>query len=78
MFAVNLTTLEISRFPSQGEAGRSLGISKGNINKVVKGKLKKTCGYWFTNADDNAVDVVKSKLHDIGGVGLKIKYRAVK
>jgi len=73
IFAVNLTTLEVSRFKSQIEAGRVLEVDKGNINKVIKGKLKQANGYWFVSDDGHAVDVVKSKLHNIGGTGLKIK-----
>ena len=78
LFAVNLSTLEVSHFRSQGEAGKALGFDKGNINRVIKGRQKTAYGFWFVNDDGHAVDVVKSKLHDIGGVGLKIKYRAVK
>jgi len=73
VFAINLTTLEVSRFRSQSEACRALGVFVTNINSVIKGKYNKTHGYWFVNDDGNAVDVVKSKLHDIGGTGLKIK-----
>jgi len=78
VFAVNLTTLEVSRFCSQHEASRSLGLFNQNINSVIKGRIKQTGGYWFTNDDDNADDAIKHKLHDIGGTGLKIKYKAVK
>lgn len=73
IFAVNLNTLEVSRFNSQNEAGRTLGFSQGNISSVIKGRIKQTNGYFFVNDDGHAVDVVKSTLHDIGGVGLKIK-----
>ena len=72
VFAVNLSTLEVSRFESQIEASRVLGFSDGNVNGVIKGRLNQTHGYWFVNDDGHAVDVVKSKLHDIGGTGLKI------
>ena len=73
VFAINLKTLEISRFGSQSEAGRNLGINVGNINRVIKGNRSHAGGYWFVSDDGHAVDVVKSKLHDVGGVGLKIK-----
>lgn len=76
VFAVNLTTLEVSRFLSQREAERTLGISQGNVSDVIKGELEQTGGYWFVNDDGHAVDVVKSKLHDVGGTGLKIKHRS--
>ena len=77
VFAVNLTTLEVSRFLSQREAERTLGVSQGNVSDVIKGELEQTDGYWFVNDDGHAVDVVKSKLHDIGKTGLKIKCRSV-
>lgn len=78
LFAINLTTLEVSHFRSQGEAGRELGFEQGSVSSVIRGKTKQAGGFWFVSDDGHAVDVVKSKLHDIGGVGLKIKYRAVK
>lgn len=78
VLAINLSTMEVSQFRSQHEAGRVLGVEPTNISSVIKGKIKQTGGFWFVNADDGrAVDVVKSKLHDIGGAGLKIKHRAV-
>lgn len=72
MFAINLKTLEVSRFRSQNEAGRVLGVSQGNINMVINGKRNYAGSFWFVNDDGHAVDVVKSKLHEIGGTGLKI------
>ena len=72
VFAINLATLEVSQFCSQNEAGRELGVNQGNITGVVKGKLKHAGSYWFVNDDGHAVDIVKSKLHDIGKTGLKI------
>jgi len=77
VFAVNLTTLKVSRFRSQHEAGRALGVYQTNIAKVVKGKRNQTGGFWFVNDDGHAVDVVKSKLHDIGKTGLKVKCQSV-
>lgn len=76
VFAINLNTLEVSRFSSQKEASLELGISQGNISNVIKGRYKQIRGFWFVNDDGHAADVVKSKLHDIGGTGLKIKCRA--
>lgn len=72
VFAVNLSTLEVSHFSSQHEAGRELGINQCDVNAVLKGRQKTAHGFWFVNDDGHAVDVVKSKLHDIGGIGLKI------
>ena len=77
VFAINLTTLEVSRFRSQSEASGSLGVFVSNINAVINGKYKQTHGYLFINDDGHAVDVVKSNLHNIGKTGLKIKCRAV-
>jgi len=73
LFAINLATLEVSKFRSQHEASRELGVLQQSISKVIKGRYNQTGGYWFVNDDGNAVDVVKSKLHDIGKTGLKIK-----
>lgn len=72
LFAINLKTFEVSQFRSQCEAGRALGVKQGSISMVIKGKAKQSGGFWFVNDDGHAVDVVKSKLHDIGGTGLKI------
>ena len=72
VFAINLDTMKLSRFRSHGEAGRVLGVFVSNINNVIKGRYKQTGGYWFVNDDGHAVDVVKSKLHDIGKTGLKL------
>jgi len=70
VLAVNLKMLKVSKHRSQNEAGRELGVKRTNINKVIKGKRKQAGGYWFVNDDGHAVDVVKSKLHDIGKTGL--------
>ena len=72
VFAINLTNLKVSRYQSQNEAGRELGFGQGNISNVIKGKQKQAHGYWFVMDDGHAVDIVKSKLHDIGKTGLKI------
>lgn len=65
VFAINLNTLEVSSYPSQSEASRELGVFRGNINKVTRGKLKQTGGFWFVNDDDKAADAIKNKLHKI-------------
>ena len=65
VFAINLNTLEVSRFCSQGEASRELGVSRPNINAVIKGRLKQTCGFWFVNDDDKATDAINNKLYKI-------------
>jgi len=73
VYAINLVTLEVSRYPSQAEASRTLGVLYQSINKVIKDRIKQAGGFWFTNADDNADDAINRKLHDVGGIGLKIK-----
>ncbi len=73
VFAVNLNTLEVSKFKSQSEASGILGIQQGNISKVIKGKRKQTHGYWFTNADENANDSIEQKLRDIKKSELNVK-----
>ena len=65
LFAVNLTTLKVSRFRSQNEASRALGISVGNINSVINGNQKQASGFLFVNADNKATDAIKNKLHKI-------------
>jgi len=65
VFAINLDTMEVSRFRSQGEAGRALGVDYSNITKVIKGKYKQANGYWFTEDDGNGIEIDKDKLNDI-------------
>jgi len=65
LFAINLTTLKVSRYPSQIEASRELRVGQGNINAVIEGRLKQIGGYWFTNDDNNAADTIKQKLYEI-------------
>lgn len=73
LFAINLKTFEVSHFRSQREASRELGVSQSSIGFVIRGRRRAAGGFWFVNDDGHAVDVVKSKLHDIGETGLKIK-----
>lgn len=65
VYAVNLKTLEVSRFESQMEAGRSLGVAQQSISAVIKGRYSQTKGYWFTNADSNAVEATRYKFGDV-------------
>lgn len=65
VFAINLTTLKVSRFSSQKEAGTVLGIFSPHINAVLKGRYKYTHGYWFVNDDNKATDAIKNKLYKI-------------
>lgn len=66
VFAINLTTLEVLCFQAIREASRMLGVFNQNINMVVNGRRKTAGGYWFVTADDNAVDITKRKLREIG------------
>lgn len=66
VFSVNLKTLKVLHFPSQNEAGLVLGVNAGNINNVIVRGRNQTGGYWFVNDDDNAVDLIKNKLHELG------------
>lgn len=65
IFVVNLITSEVSRFNSPKEAGKVLGVSHGNINKVIEGRMRQTGGYWFVNDDENADDAINRKLQEI-------------
>lgn len=65
VFAVNLNTLEVSRFKSQREASRVLGVDNRYINAVIKGRYKQSHGFWFTKDDDNADDIIKRKLKEV-------------
>lgn len=64
VIAINPETLEVFWFESQCEAGRQLDIYQSNISDVINGKRNKTCGHWFTYADENAVEKVREKFGD--------------
>ena len=63
LFAINLSTLEVTHFQSQREAGQALGASKGSINMVIKGSRNQVGGFWFVNDDGKADYAIKCKLH---------------
>ena len=65
VFAINLSTLEVTHFKSRIEAGQALGIDSSSITAVIKGKRKQAGGFWFTNDDNNAADAIKQKLYEI-------------
>lgn len=48
-----------NEYKSQADAAECLGLSKPNINKVIKGNLKTTCGYEFKiqNVTAEKIDV---------------------
>ena len=62
--AINIETSEVLLFKSKSEAARKLGADVSSISRVVKGKQNKTHGYWFCNADENAVDKARAKFGD--------------
>lgn len=62
LFAVNLETLEVSRFRSQGEAGRALNVSSEHINMVLKGKRNQVKGYWFT---EDETEITERKIREV-------------
>lgn len=64
VFAINLKTFEVSRFKSQRDASRQLGISQGNIWSVLEGRLNQTNGFWFSRADSNAIENTRLKFGD--------------
>lgn len=64
VFAINLNTLDVLRFSSQHGATRSLEVRQGSISNVIKGRYKQAGGYWFTNADSNAVEATRAKFGD--------------
>ncbi len=43
-----------------------LGIYVSRISSVVNCRYRHIHGLWFVNDDDNAVDLTKQKLHEIG------------
>ena len=61
VFVVNLNSFKVFRFESRCEAARQLGVNKGDVRKVIRGKINKTGGCWFCNADKNAVEKVREK-----------------
>ena len=63
--AINTATLEVLRFDSQKEAGHKVEARSQNINKVLKGSQNTAGGFWFTYANDHAVESVRKKFGDI-------------
>lgn len=66
VIAVNPDTFEVFWFETRNEAACQLGVDSSTVTKVVKGKRyrKTTGGYWFCNADENAVEKVKVRFGD--------------
>lgn len=65
VFAINLKTLEVFHFSARAEASRVLGINDSGISMVIKGKSDYMNGYWFTNADENAVETTRRKFGSV-------------
>ena len=42
VFAINLSTLEVTHFQSRSEVGQALGVDSSRITAVIKGKRKQT------------------------------------
>lgn len=61
VIAINPETFEVSWFKSKSEASCQLGVDISNITKVVRGKMHKTGGYWFCNADEDAVEKARAE-----------------
>lgn len=65
VIVVDIKTLETLQFPSQMEAARQLDANQSRISMVIKGKRYKSHhGYWFTNADNHAVENARAKFGD--------------
>lgn len=65
VLAINLKTLEVFYFSARAEASRVLGINDSGICMVIKGKSDYMNGYWFTNADENAVETTRRKFGSV-------------
>lgn len=64
VIAISAKKQRLLYFESQREAERKLGVFNSNINKVLRGHRNHTGGYWFTNADKNAVENTRAKFGD--------------
>lgn len=67
ILGVNLTTQMVYIFPSQGEAGRVVGIDQSTVGMVIRGKRNKTKGFWFTNVGDSAINNANNRLQKLIG-----------
>lgn len=64
IISINLEVREPLQFTSQHEAARQLRLNQGGISSVLKGRSKTTGGYWFTYANENAVEATRAKFGD--------------
>lgn len=73
VIAVDLNSFEVFWFESRSEASRQLGFDNSDITMVIKERYKKTHGYWFTDADKNAVEKIRAKFgNDIANKAEKL------
>lgn len=64
IFAINLETFKVLQFEGQREAERQLGFSRRGIYRVIKGEYNQTHGWWFINANENAIEKTREKFGD--------------
>lgn len=64
VIAVNLDSFKVLCFKTRSEAARQLGIYQTHICAVVRGQRHTAGGWWFTNANENAVEKTRSKFGD--------------
>lgn len=64
VFAVNLKTGKILCFKSQNQAARQLRVNHGDINSVIKGKLRQAGGYCFTEDESEITEEKIRKIKD--------------
>lgn len=64
VIAIDLNSFKIFYFESQSEAAYLLNVSMGNLSSVINGKLNKTKGFWFTCANETAVEKTRAKFGD--------------
>jgi hypothetical protein len=64
VIAINLNEQVPLRFKSQQGAARQLKCDRGTISHVISGRQNHTHGYWFTRADENAVENTRAKFGD--------------
>lgn len=62
VFAVDLRTLKVLYFKSQGEAARQLGVTQGDISAILKGHFKTIHGFWFTEDESEITEEKVQKL----------------
>lgn len=64
VIAIDPDNSETFWFESQHEASRQLDVNVTHVSDVVNGKYNQTGGFWFCNADENAVEKTRVKFGD--------------